>query len=46
MNTNNFVAAYCEIDTISRLHHLLEAIDELISANSIDGNIIDILHCL
>ena len=27
-NTNNFVAAYCEIDTISRLHHLLEGIDK------------------
>ena len=29
MNPNNFVAAYCEIDTISRLHHLLEVIDEM-----------------
>ena len=46
LNINSFVAAYCEIDTISRLHHLLEVIDERISVDSIDRNIIDILHCL
>ena len=46
LNTNNFVAAYCKIDTISRLHHLLEVIDEMNFLILKVEKIIDIFNCL